>query len=137
MSVTVQLPSAECRVITTRQRGSLDHVTKRIRSNSKFACRRWATVTKAFAKKTAPVDTGYMKTQIKAEKSGIQTRSRFAWEVYVDGLVTPEKGAFYAVYVEYGTRYMRAQPFFWPGVRAGHHAFMYAMVNVYKRRGSL
>jgi HK97 gp10 family phage protein len=131
-AVTTQLPSAYCLVHTTRQRGSLDHVVKRIQQNSRHATRRWATVTKASVRKLAPVDTGFMKSMVKSERHGDMD-----WEVYVDGNLITDSGAFYAIYVEHGTRYQRAQPFFWPSVNMGHGVFTYLMINVYKNRAML
>jgi HK97 gp10 family phage protein len=43
-----------------------------------------------------------------------------------------ETGAYYAVYVEYGTRYMRAQPFFRPAIELAKAQFRAEMKAVFK-----
>ena len=131
-TTTTELPGVTVTVRTHRERGSLDHVTRRIQQNSRAACRRWATVTRAQTRLNAAVDTGFMKSMVKTERHGDMD-----WEVYVDGNLVDDSGAFYAIYVEFGTRNMRAQPFFWPSVRAGHQVFMAAMVAVYRKRAAL
>jgi HK97 gp10 family phage protein len=49
----------------------------------------------------APVDTGYLRDHIVSEDSG-------------DGRATVTSEAEYSIYVEFGTRFMSAQPFFFP-----------------------
>lgn len=49
---------------------------------------------------------GYLRSSITKVSVGLRR-----WRI--------EVGAHYGVYVEYGTRYMRAQPYFRPGVQAG------------------
>lgn len=65
----------------------------------------------------APVDTGFLKSSIQAMKVGAAH-----WRVVV--------GAEYGVYLEYGTRFMRAQPFFFPAVSAVGPTFMAAMRRI-------
>lgn len=55
------------------------------------------------AQSNAPVDTGYMKRSIQVQS--VTAKS-----------VTIKSSADYSAYVEHGTRYMRAQPFFDPAL---------------------
>lgn len=57
------------------------------------------------AKALAPVRTGYLKRSIKADK-------------IAPGHWTVTVGAHYGRYVEYGTRYMHAQPYMTPAIEA-------------------
>jgi HK97 gp10 family phage protein len=57
------------------------------------------------AREYAPVDTGYMRDHIHAKKQG-------------DGAAMISE-AFYSGYVEWGTRYMAAQPFLRPAIADG------------------
>ncbi len=61
----------------------------------------------AEAKQRAPVDTGNLRSTIQASPVSANART---WHVVAQ--------AHYAVYVEMGTRYMRAQPFMGPAVEA-------------------
>jgi HK97 gp10 family phage protein len=60
----------------------------------------------AEAKRRAPVDTGFLRSSIRAVQKG-----PLHWVVGV--------GAAYALFIEFGTRRQRAQPFFSPAVAAG------------------
>lgn len=55
------------------------------------------------AKLKAPVDTGYLQNSIRSSRTGAGS-----WRV--------EAGAEYAAHVEYGTRYMAAQPYLRPAL---------------------
>ena len=57
----------------------------------------------AYAKASSPVRTGKLKGSIKRERLGPNSHK-----------VTVS--AFYGIYVNYGTRYMRAQPFWEPAI---------------------
>jgi HK97 gp10 family phage protein len=57
------------------------------------------------AQEAAPVRTGFLKSSIRSRPTATG-----GTEVHV--------GASYGVYVEYGTRFHHAQPFFFPAVRA-------------------
>jgi HK97 gp10 family phage protein len=65
----------------------------------------------------APVDTGFLRSSIQAEKLG-----RSHWRVTV--------GADYGIYQEYGTRFQQAQPFFFPAVAEVKPAFEAAMRTI-------
>jgi HK97 gp10 family phage protein len=65
------------------------------------------------AKDLAPVDTGYMRDHIRARKHGQL------------GAVV-ESTAPYSGFVEYGTRYMAAQPFLRPAVDQGQREILQA-----------
>jgi HK97 gp10 family phage protein len=71
----------------------------------------------ARAKERAPVDTGRLRTSIKASRVG-----ELHWKVQV--------GAEYGVYVEHGTRHMRAQPYLMPAVEIVRPGLAEAMRGV-------
>lgn len=71
----------------------------------------------AQAIRMAPVDTGTLRNSIQARKV-----RPFAWEVTV--------GAEYGVYVEWGTRFMAAQPYFRPAITKVQPEFVAAMRTV-------
>ena len=75
-----------------------------ISSDSENAAEKYAKAVSKEARIIAPVDTGRLKKSIRAKKI-LPTR----WEVRVT--------APYAVYVEYGTRHMAAQPYLRPALR--------------------
>lgn len=64
------------------------------------------------------VRTGNLKRSIKKRRTGPKK-----WKVSV--------GAPYGVYVEYGTRYMIAQPFFRPAIKVANREFKENMKKVY------
>lgn len=68
-------------------------------------------------KTRAPIDTGFLRSSIQARKVGPAH-----WRVTV--------GAEYGIYLEYGTRHMQAQPFFFPTVAEVTPAFMAAMRRI-------
>ena len=68
----------------------------------------------ALAQRNAPVDTGYLRSSIRAEPAG-----DVRWQVIV--------GAHYGIYVEFGTRYMRAQPFLDPAAEVIGPQYIAAM----------
>lgn len=65
----------------------------------------------------APVDTGFLMNSIQARKVGPAH-----WRVTV--------GAEYGLYLEYGTRHNRAQPFFFPTIAEVSPAFLAAMRRI-------
>lgn len=69
------------------------------------------------AKTRAPVDTGFLRASIQALKVGTAH-----WQVRV--------GADYGVYVEFGTRYMAAQPYLNPAADAVRGPFIAAMQRI-------
>jgi HK97 gp10 family phage protein len=71
----------------------------------------------AHAKLRAPVDTGFLRSSIRAVRI-----SPTHWQVIV--------GAEYGVYVEYGTRHMGAQPYLRPAADAVRDPFIQAMKKV-------
>lgn len=68
-------------------------------------------------KTRAAVDTGFLKNSIQARKVGPAH-----WRVTV--------GAEYGVYLEYGTRFMGARPFFFPAVAEVGPSFMQVMRRI-------
>lgn len=71
----------------------------------------------AAAASRAPVDTGFLRNSIQAVKVGPAF-----WRVTV--------GAEYGLYVEYGTRYMGAQPYFFPAIAQVGPTFVAAMRGI-------
>lgn len=65
----------------------------------------------------APVDTGFLKSSIQAQKVGAAH-----WQVTI--------GADYGVYVEFGTRFTQAQPYFYPAIAEVSPAFLQAMRRI-------
>lgn len=65
-------------------------------------------------KTRVPVDTGTLKNSVQATRVG-----HAHWRVLV--------GAHYGIYVNYGTRFMAARPFYEPGIAAVRPQFMAAM----------
>jgi len=63
---------------------------------------RWAMEVLEFARSLAPIRTGRLRDSIYAKTSG--------WVIQI-GAEAP-----YAIFVEFGTRYMQAQPFLYPAV---------------------
>lgn len=75
-----------------------------VEANSRTAPMRAAEKIAASAKAYAPVDTGYLRSSIRA----VSVSAGKEADVVVS--------APYAAFVEYGTRYMPAQPFLYPAV---------------------
>ena len=74
----------------------------------------------ARAKAIVPVDTGNLKSSITAEVSGTSS--------------VVNVGANYAVFVEYGTRFMAAQPYLNPAVEAVRPSFNAALRQIFGGR---
>lgn len=66
------------------------------------------------AKSRAPVDTGFLRNSIQADR-----KTEHHWEVTV--------GAHYGIYLEYGTRHMTARPYFEPAIERVRPGFLAAM----------
>lgn len=80
----------------------VDTLKRRMKIGSELAAARSARVIAAEAAKNAPVLTGSLRDSIRAEGEGEN------WVVIV--------GAPYGAYVEFGTRFMAAQPYLLPAV---------------------
>ncbi len=63
----------------------------------------WAANVKALARRTVPVRTGYLRSTIYAKIQG--------WVAQIGAEAT------YAMFVEFGTRYMRARPYLHPAIQ--------------------
>ena len=116
------------RAVYARRGSGPGLLKKRLNANATKAVKNFGRKGEKYVKALAPVDTGYMKSQVGHD---IQWAGKQA-EVFVDGYVDLEIGAYYAVYVEYGTRNMRAQPFFWPGVHQAQREFVAEMRKVFR-----
>lgn len=75
----------------------------------------WAAVVVASAQSKAPVRTGFLRSSIYVKVQG--------WVAQFGALAT------YAIFVENGTRKMRAQPFLFPAVQAGLPALEQLLVD--------
>lgn len=71
------------------------------------------------AKKTAPVDTGYLKQHIQAKKTGMLSAE-------VDSTAN------YSIYLEMGTRKMPAKPFMRPAMKQEEVFFFQKLQNLLK-----
>lgn len=110
---------ARIRVSVERDRNGFDALARRVDTNSGHAARTWSANVKNLAKMKAPVRTGYLRDSITSERLGPKH-----WKVKV--------GAHYGIYVEYGTRYMAAQPYFRPAVREANRMFRQQMRKVFQ-----
>lgn len=71
------------------------------------------------AKSIAPVDTGYLKQHIKAEKTGMLSAD-------------VDSSANYSIFLEMGTRKMPAQPFMRPALKQEEIFFFQKLQNLLK-----
>lgn len=71
----------------------------------------------AGAMRRAAIDTGFLRSSIQARKIGPAH-----WRVTV--------GAEYGIYVEFGTRFMGAQPYFFPAIAEVSPSFIAAMRRI-------
>jgi HK97 gp10 family phage protein len=74
------------------------------------------------AKAAAPIDTGFLASTIRARALGA-----YEWEVAV--------GAHYGIYVELGTRFMAAQPYFAPAIERVRPSFEAAVRELVRASG--
>jgi len=74
--------------------------------------------TEALAKAAAPVDTGFLRSSIQAEKGD----SDLTWEVGVT--------AEYGIFLEYGTVHMAARPYLTPAVEMVRPQFLREMGDI-------
>jgi HK97 gp10 family phage protein len=107
------------RVEVERGRTGFDDMIRRVDVNTGHAARTWAVNVRDLAKMKAPVRTGYLRDSITSERLGPKH-----WKVKV--------GAHYGIYVEYGTRYMAAQPYFRPAIKQANRAFKQQMKTVFR-----
>jgi HK97 gp10 family phage protein len=87
---------------TTGPNGGVDKIRERLAKYAPMLPSRFGTSVKTLSVEKAPFRTGVLKSSIKKTKVGLFTK------------VTV--GAFYGIYVNYGTRYMHAQPFWEPAI---------------------
>lgn len=106
-------PTIHLRVVTN----NFPAIRRNIQGGAKAAVAKAARDIEGHAKSRAPVDTGFLRNSILA--SMVSTDH---WRVAV--------GAHYGIYVEYGTRHTRAQPYFIPAIEAVLPAFRAAMARI-------
>lgn len=121
---TLTIPIA---VIGERRDPGFVELRSKIESNGARASYNFARRATSYARRLVPVDTGYLLSQIEWERI-----SKGVFEVRVNGSVQAETGAYYAIYVEFGTRYMRAQPFFRPAIALARREFIEEMKAVFR-----
>lgn len=93
----------------------LKGILPKVREGTRLAVAETALLVETDAKLFAPVDTGRLRSSIHAE-------------IAPDGLrATVVAEANYAVHVEFGTRYQRAQPFLFPAYEKNRLAFVAAL----------
>lgn len=102
-----------------RKGNGFDDLIRDIEVNAGHAAQRWAQTTKREAQRLAPMRTGHLKQSITATRMGPRS-----WQVEVK--------AFYGLYVEYGTRYMQAQPFLRPASKIAYKEFRDNVGKVFK-----
>ena len=94
-------------------------LANRVDVNTGHAVRTWAANVKRLSKAKAPVRTGRLRDSIESQRIGPKH-----WKVNV--------GAYYGVYVEYGTRYMSAQPYFRPAIKVANKIFRDQVLEVFR-----
>lgn len=107
-------------IVSYRTRVTMNHIPQikaGMEQRSGQIVRKTALDLEAAMKRRVAVDTGFLKNSIQAVKIG-----RSHWKVTV--------GAHYGLYVEYGTRFNRAQPFFFPAISQVSPAFNEAMRRI-------
>ncbi len=87
--------------IRVRVTSRVPQVTAQVRERAAVAIAKCALDIEANAKRFAPVDTGLLRNSITSHRLG-----PLDWEV--------ESPVHYSVYQEFGTRFMRAQPYMTP-----------------------
>jgi HK97 gp10 family phage protein len=90
--------------------GTANQISARLRAAASRIVTATARKLEGRAKVLAPVDTGFLRNSIQALKTGDLSAVVFV-------------GAEYGVYVEFGTRRMRAQPFFTPAADEARRYF--------------
>lgn len=88
-----------------------DQLSARMRQNIAEELNSGANSAVSLAKQLAPVDTGFMRTNITQTVNASPEKLR----------AEIESGADYSVFVEYGTVNMAAQPFFTPAFENARH----------------
>ena len=112
---------ATVQIRTRRKLGAvrIRQVQATVRSTSNKAAYDFATNVVNNAQRRAPVRTGRLKLSINSQQTVLGS--------YKIGVDAP-----YGVYVEYGTRYMAAQPYFRPAIDAEKVRFVEAMRKVFR-----
>lgn len=134
--------SLKLRTTVIRDGDGFDTLARTVERGTGNAAQKWATNVKRKARELVPkppgiaprtpwakdspsgyVRTGNLAASIEKERVGPKH-----WKVYV--------GAYYGIYVEYGTRYMIAQPYFRPAIRYANAEFRKDIQGVFRGRVS-
>lgn len=131
---TLEIPIA---VTGHRQDPGFKRTKARVETNSARISYNFARNATGLMRSMAPVDTGYLKSQIEWERL-----AKGVYEVRVNGSIEQETGAYYAIYVEYGhtivnadgerVGYQPAQPFFRPAIELAVARFREEMKGVFR-----
>lgn len=132
--------SLKLRTTVIRDGQGFDTLARTVERGAGHAAQRWASNVKKEAVRRVPkppgiaprtpwaknspsgyVRSGHLARSIKTERLGVKH-----YKVYV--------GAYYGKYVEYGTRYMIAQPYFRPAIRYANRIFREDIKGVFRGR---
>lgn len=97
---------------------TLEQVPKELEGDVELILQAEAQTIEADAKRKAPIDTGKLRQSIKSERVDAKT---YEIKANATGLAP------YAPFVEFGTRFQRAQPFLFPAFFAGRTRFTKAI----------
>lgn len=109
-------------ITTRRNRAGFDAMERRLDRVDDLA-KQFAAGVKKSAQARAPVRTGNLKKSIRYKKQPRKGQSYYQIKV----------GAKYGVYVEYGTRHMRAQPYFRPAIEEQKRIFRQEFRTVFRK----
>ena len=121
------LATASVHFVTTREHDNFRELKADVRAKAHAAAYNFARGMVAEAKRRVPVRTGYLRQNIYWEKI-----APGEFRVGVKGDTTAQTGAYYGVYIEYGTRNMAAQPYFRPAFEIMKKKFQADMRLVFR-----
>lgn len=104
-------------VRTTVRLNNFGRIKVHMANQAEWATEKAAQDIAAGAMRRAPIDTGFLRASIQARKVGTAH-----WRVTV--------GAEYGLYLEFGTRFMGAQPYFFPAIAEVSPSFIAAMRRI-------
>jgi HK97 gp10 family phage protein len=114
--------------VTINTKG-IDKILKNVKAEKIAAMEHFGEAVKTKARELVPVDTGFLRDSIDAGVNGQFTfndaagrfinksSGRFVSNSALNGILYITAGAPYASFVEFGTRYMRAQPYMMPAIK--------------------
>lgn len=121
MNVTLRLPRSERRKLTTGLKGWVDGTVERVEALvAEYAEKIWKE-----ARDLVPVDTGNL-------RSTIEIRLKKTVLAGIKALIGTDKTT-YAIYVEFGTQMMQAQPYLRPAFRKFKDEFLSKLADILDR----